>query len=417
MTANRQSTRSGTSADASDACGRTAERGLALILGLMFTIIVVGITVSGSMILKSYQNKTRTNFVTHGQTVRFARSGLTEALGWLRKQTSQPVTSFSPVLDPMASTPILDTIDPEIGIVREFRITGAIWGRYEVWKDWPGDPDSTRLQWRNKMRCVDLSTQRGNLPAGTVWRLRSIGYIYRRVDGTRPYNVQPNQVISQEVLDSEVRRLSLEPPGQSAVCSRRGDAVSVQTKGRIFGGTTAAGVYYPSATGSPTVSGSGASITGAPPTSTAVTYADSVMDVFGVSMAELESMANYVITDPNAFPNPVPINTLVVCKVPITFTAARPLRGTGAVVFQSTVTISPASYSSFSGLLYAAGNMTVREPTEIQGAVVVTGNLLLQGASDFVTLTYDDGMLNRLRQDLGSYRASSAYARPLSQDR
>jgi hypothetical protein len=389
---------------------------VALILGLMFTMIVVGITVTGSLMLKSYQNKTRTNFVTHGQTVRFARSGLTEALGWLRKQTSQPVAAFNPLLDPTAPTPILDTIEPEIGIVREFRITGAIWGRYEVWKDWPGDPNPTRLQWRNKMRCIDLSDQRGMLPPGTVWRLRSIGYIFRRVDGTRAFNAQPNQVIGQEVLDLEVRRLSLEPPGQGAVCSRRGDTVSVQTKGRIMGGATAAGVYCANGTGVPTVAGAGASITGTPPTTGSLTYADTVLDVFGVSMAELESMANYVVTDPNSFPNPVPINTLVVCKVPMTFTAARPLKGTGAVVFTSSVAISPASYSSFSGIVYAAGNMTVREPTEIQGAVVATGNLLLQGASDFVTLTYDDGILNRLRQELGNYRVSSAFSRPLAQD-
>ena len=38
----------------------------------------------------------------HGQSVQFAKSGLIEALGWLRKQTSQPVTAFEPVLLPSA---------------------------------------------------------------------------------------------------------------------------------------------------------------------------------------------------------------------------------------------------------------------------------------------------------------------------
>src|SRR5438046_626809 len=112
---------------------RHAERGVALVLAILFTIIVAGITVAGALALRSHQNHTHTSFVSHGQAIGFARSGLTEGLGWFRKQTSQPVVTFSPVLDNLANPPILDTIDPEIGIVREFRITGSIWGRYEVW--------------------------------------------------------------------------------------------------------------------------------------------------------------------------------------------------------------------------------------------------------------------------------------------
>src|SRR5688572_560743 len=143
----------------SDHPRRGAESGVALVLGILFTIIVVGITISGALILKAHQTKTKTSFVSHGQSVQFARAGLTEALGWFRKQTAQPVVDFEPRLDNTATPPILDTIDTDVGIVREFEITDTVWGRYEVWKDWSGDPDPERLAWRDQMRCLDLSIE------------------------------------------------------------------------------------------------------------------------------------------------------------------------------------------------------------------------------------------------------------------
>jgi hypothetical protein len=39
----------------------------------------------------------------------------------------------------------------------------------------------------------------------------------------------------------------------------------------------------------------------------------------------------------------------------------------------------PGQLLGFSGLLYVQGNLTVREPCEIQGAVVVTGTVTIQG--------------------------------------
>jgi len=82
------------------------------------------------------------------------------------------------------------------------------------------------------------------------------------------------------------------------------------------------------------------------------------------------------------------------------------------VVVQGNVTIQPASNSSFSGLLYVNGNLVVREPAELQGTVVVTGSVTIQGASDFATIAFDDGVLNRLRQTIGTYRQASATTRP-----
>lgn len=390
---------------------RAAERGLALILGIFFTIIVLGITVSGALILKSHQTKTRTSFVTHGQSAQFAKSGLIEALGWLRKQSSQPVLDFEPRFDDTAVPPVLDTIEPEVGIVREFRITGSVWGRYEVWKDWTADPDPVRAAWRAQFQCRDVSSERSE-PNGTIWHLCSVGYVFRRMDDGVAFNQQPNQVLGQEVMTVEARRLAINPPGQAALCTDNGSNTRVQTKGRILGGSRGAGIYYKNTGGVPTVTGTGAICTGTPAMAATATYDDSIGAVFGVTLDELKAMANYVVTTAAEFPSPVPTNSLIVCEVPITFTAAQPLRGTAVVVCTSNVTISPSSYSNFNGLLYVAGNFSMREPSEIAGAVIVGGSTLLQGNADSASISYDDGILNMLRIELGSYRLSSAFLRP-----
>ena len=114
---------------------RDGERGLALIFALFFAIIVVGLTVSGAIFMRAHKEQTQVAFASHGQAVEFARSGLIEGLGWFRKQTAQPVTVFAPRLDESATPQVLDTMEPDIGIVREFQISGSLWGRYELWKN------------------------------------------------------------------------------------------------------------------------------------------------------------------------------------------------------------------------------------------------------------------------------------------
>ncbi len=396
---------------------RSGERGVALIMAILFTIIVLGITVTGSLILKAHQEKTKLSFVSKGQAMQFARSGLIEALGWFRKQTAQPVTDFEPVLDTAAVPPVLDTIDPDIGIVREFQITNSIWGRYEVWKEWAADPDATRLAFRQQMQVEDISAIRGNLSPGSVWRIRSLGYVFRMVDDTVPFNQAPNQVLGQELADVETRRLALQPPGQAAVCCRNGSAITIGTRGRVEGGTGAAGLYYLTGTGSPSVSGTGATLTGAPGQSAAPAYDDGFDAVFGVSREDLSAMADYVVDSPNDFPSPVPVDTVVFSNIGMTFDSARPLSGTGVVVVNGNVLVDQGSYSSFSGLLYVDGNLTLREPCSVQGAIVVTGTVTVLGSSDFASVAYDDSILQRLRQELGTYRLSSALARPRSSDR
>ncbi|MBX3464724.1 MAG: hypothetical protein KF830_16260 [Planctomycetes bacterium] len=388
--------------------GDEGERGLAIVLALLMTVLAVGITTTGVLMLRATVAKTRTNFAARTQAVSAARSGLAEALSWLRRQTSQPVTTFTPQLDASASPPQLDTIDPEIGLVREFRITGTTWARYEVWRPWPGDPDAARLARRQLWQVDDVSRPRAGASPGSVWKLRSVGYVYRRSSTAVPFDSPPNTVLASQIAEVEVRRLTITLPGQAAVNVRDGNSCHINTNGRIVGGT-GAGIFYPQGTGSPTVGPASATrVTGTPSLAPSVTYDDSYQAVFGLSFAELSAMANRVVTSADDFPNPIPDSSIVIVDMPtLQINASRPLNGTGIVIVRGNLVMNAGNNSLFSGLLYVEGNLTVRAPSEINGSVICGGNMTVQGASDFATINFDEGVLDALLSRFGNYRLSS----------
>lgn len=390
------------------------ERGVALIVALLFTLVVAATVAVGTLSLHSHHVETQTSFLADGQALQTARSGLSDSLGWLRRQTSQPVLHFSPVLDPLADPPVYDTLDPDIGIVREFKITGSLWARYEVWKDWPADPDPARFALRQQYSCRDISLVRGSTSVGAVWLLRSVGFVYLKQDDSLPYDQLPNRVLASEFIETEARRLVLNLPGQSALNVRNGGSASININGRIYGGSTAAGIYYPQATGTPST-GPFAEfrVTGTPSLSTTVTYQDSYEVLFGLSLTELKAMATYVVTAPSGLPTPLLGTPLVVVESPsIVFDSANPLSGNGIVIAIGNVTIQNGSNSNFSGLLYVQGNLTMRAPSEIRGAVVCTGSVVIQGSPDYATVFYDQAALDALQQAFGSYGFSNTRQLP-----
>jgi hypothetical protein len=388
---------------------RGAERGTALILSLLFTVIAMGIVFSGSLIMQANQQRTETSFRLNAQATQFARAGITDTLSWFRRQTSQPVTDFEPILDTLSTPPLLDTADPDVGIVREFLIGGSIWGRYEIWKEWGADPEPARLLRRQQQQVVDISASRGQ-PPGNAWRLRATGSIYRRFDDMVPLDQSPNVRLAVRTLETEIKRLRLAPPGQAAVCIRRGANATIGTNGRVLGGASA-GINYSDST---TPSGL-SRVSGTPQHNQLPGYDDSPESVFGLPYADIVSIADDLITNPVDFPSPLPTNSVLVVNTPsITFDASRPLTGTGVVYVQGDVTIDVGSASVFNGLLYVDGDVVMRAPSEINGALVVTGTLNMSGAGDFATIQYDDGVLSALRVEIGNYRLSGAI-RPLGQ--
>jgi len=389
---------------------REGEEGTALVLAVLFTIVVVGVVASGTMTLRSRIAYNRTLFITNYQAVMTARSGLTEAISWLRRQTSQPVTTFEPVLDTGVTPNVLDTDDPDIGLVREFKISGNLWARYEVWKEWAADPDPDRLAWRQQFACEDVSEPKTHGAPGAAWHIRSVGYIYRRLDPGVAFNVKPNVVLASELVETDALRAVINLPGQAAVNIRNGGDCNINSNGRVRGNGTA-GVYYLSGTGSP---GGGGSISGTPSSSAAASYDDSYEEVFGLSFSELTAMADQVVSNTADFPSPLPMDSMVIADVssPLTITSSNPLTGSGLVIVRGDVDLQLGNNSLFSGLLFVDGDLTMRSPSEINGAVLCTGTLTLQGSSDYATINFDQDALDALMVQFGTYRQANTLFLP-----
>jgi len=376
------------------------QRGVALIIAIFFTIFGLGLILSGTIVMDAAGKKSEVAFRLDGQARQFAEAGLIDAVGWFRRQTTQPVTSFTPVLDTLATPPILDTSDPAIGIVREFEISRGVWGRYEVRKFIPNvSPQEAEV--------ADISTQRGAAAAGTIWKLVSRGFVYRLLDSGAAFNEAPNQVLGTEVMETEVRRLTLVPPAQAALCVDRADSCVVSSKGRVIGGM-ATGIAWKSSTGSASLSGE---VSGTPSTAGIASYDSSIPAVFGVNADTLRSLADdRIVSDPE-FPYPVPTNHILHVTGDLSFTKTRRLSGTGVVYVKGNVTIQAGSNSFFNGLLYVDGNLTVNAPALLRGSVIVTGLVRFQGVGDFSELEYDDSVLNSLMLEVGQYRISSSVRR------
>jgi Tfp pilus assembly protein PilX len=408
---------------------RRATRGMALMWAIFAVMVIAGIVVTGTRTFLAVDRLSSVDYSADGQARAVAEAGLVDAFAWFRRQQTQPVTSFAPIRNLAASPPVNETDDAAVGLVREYEIMPSLWGRYEVRKSIAaesftdtdadgrfddGEPfvdtsGNGRREGGRETR--DVSAERGLPGLGTVWRIESHGFIFRRPDQTQPLGVGPNQRVAAVTVAAEVRRLTIVAPGVGALCSRTGSSISIGSRGRISG-RTKTGVIYRSSTGSPVFSG-GSEVTGTPASGTIATYLDSVQDVFGVTLAELKGMADASYASAMAFPPQIGDYTLNVVTGPITFDATRPLRGTGVVVVDGNCTLAANSNSFFNGVLYVKGNLVVRGPVYIRGTVVVTGSVDVAGSGgDYSEIDYDGSIITQVLVLLGQYRYATASYQP-----
>jgi hypothetical protein len=211
-------------------------------------------------------------------------------------------------------------------------------------------------------------------------------------------------MLGTNVLETEIRRITLAPPTQAALCVRTGSSCTISSKGRVVGGV-GAGIGYKSGTGSPSISGE---VSGSPSVAAINPWDDSVEAVFGVSTEQLRSLADDRISSNAAFPAVVPNNSILFVETNLSFDASKPLKGTGIVYVNGDLTIGPSSNSFFTGMLYVTGDLTINAPSLIRGTIVALGNVTMSGVGDYSELEYDDGVLNSLMVEVGQYRMSKA---------
>ena len=354
------------------------------IMAILFMLIV-----SGLLAIQLSKATIGRQLTYHGQAINAAQAGLVESLSWFRRQPSQPVSSFSPVLDSSQTPPVNDTDDPSVGLVRDYEISdlGSVWGRYEV-----------RLA-----RVRDVSGARGQAATGAVWLVDSVGIVYVKADKNKPHDQSPNRVLTRAYARTELRRLSLVLPANAALSSARGDNIDTDAATRVLGGGSGIGVAYPSSTGSPSLSGS---VDGLMNTSVVDPYNDSIEEIFGVGQQDLVGMADVVAANAADLPTKLPEMSLIVVTGDAIFTSANPLVGSGLLVVLGDLEMQSGSLSSFNGLIYTTGDYDQGSPSQVSGAVVSRGQVNLRSSGDFSEVYYDPAILSQIMLHIGQYRFS-----------
>jgi hypothetical protein len=146
-------------------------------------------------------------------------------------------------------------------------------------------------------------------------------------------------------------------------------------------------------------------VTGNPWVQTTVNpYNDAVTSVFGISQAELVTLATIKASSVAGLPNPLPDMSLVVVQGNATFTTSVPLVGSGILVVFGNLVV-PAG-SNFNGVVYVTGTYSQSGPSLILGSLVGHGTITLVGGSDITEIDWDSGIIQQVRSALGGYRFS-----------
>lgn len=437
---------------------RTGKRPGVALLNAMFFMAIVTVMLISAINFTRHSAMAGRNEKYRSQTYHIARAGLTDAVSWFKRQTTQPVATFNPSPDP-SNPPHGDTWDPysidpggstrgnkNLGIVQEFELSPGLWGRYEVGKltrlDRSGigtltsyyileptaGPSYTPVPIAQATTAVwpgvqDVSDAEGLTGTGQAWRLRSHGYVYRRdVPNPGPSTLffnPPNQVLDQLELETEIRRLALNDY-QAALVGNLGSHITFNNGNNVVvDGKAGAGVLYNSDP-PPNPNWAPSSFHGSPSVYKKAGGSGNSLgwsELFNVSSsADFASLADFVDTDPNNLPKKMSSMAVTYLKGAVTFNSSRPLTGGGMLVVDGDLTIASGSNSSFTGLIYVTGKLTVNSPCTIAGQVVVKGDITLNSSSSTnnTSISYDSSILNDVRTQLGQYRESRSALRVVS---
>jgi hypothetical protein len=250
---------------------------------------------------------------------------------------------------------------------------------------------------------------------GYAWYIGSRGYIYKASNpwftcngATSTFNI--HNVIARSLVSTEMRRLTLNTPTSAVLIINQPSAkdATINQHGTISGnGQTTAGIMYTNDGVNPLYQVNGGSVTqyganltfAVPPASGTVTY------VLGVSTADLKLMANYVVTNVNQLPNPLPSLCLTYIIGNAEFGSSNQLFSNGILFVDGNLTLDSGAYCCYQGLIYCTGTVTVNDSNIISGCVICS-NLYVgkSGASESSQITYSKSFLSTVRQVVCQYR-------------
>lgn len=374
-----------------------AQRGSALVWAMLFVIITCGMIISHTAFLAANRKDIDARYRQQTLSATFARSGLTDALGWFARQPTQPVVEFRPQLEPEADPPLLDTLDPTLGLVREFEVHSGLWGRYEV-----------RLE-----EVLDISAERGATTAGSAWQLRARGYVYQREDPNRSFDQAPNRLIAASALQSEMRGIPITMPAEAPLIIDDVANLSVGLRGDIRGGDKPGYVAIRNTLGLLDVLVG--LVSGTPSKVINNTIKLAPDQVFGMRLDRLRNFSDYTYLPGQRFRSDYRSGQVVYVQGDLTLD--RPLQTDGPIllIVGGNLSVPAGSDVHLQGIVYVGGNADVRGPFSLKGSMIVAGAAQFAGfgSTGDVVLEYARSAVDHVRAAAGRYRLSRRATSPM----
>ncbi len=367
------------------------ERGAVMVWALIFVIVTAGMIISHSAYMASHRQTMDVHLKRKPLAANFARAALTDALSWFQAQATQPVAEFAPQKNLIVNPPIIDTLDPTVGLVREFEIRGNLWGRYEV----------------RKNEAMDASLQHGIASPGSVWDVAARGYVYRVVDPAQPFDQPPNRIVSISRVETSIRSVPLNLPTSAAIGMDNVGALTLGPGGKVSGTPSVPGVAGPLLDPLPAMP---IGVTGTPSVVCLAVYNSTPADVFRMSLPDLRDIADRSVATglSNWLARPLPQDGLVYHDGDLSVPATQRLAGSMLLVVSGNLTVQPGTNSAVEGVIFVTGNVTLRGPFLLKGMLLAKGSVHVEGngGGQDAVVQYDAATVQRLLQSLSRYRAS-----------
>lgn len=333
-----------------------------MVWALMFVVLTSGMIVSHSLRMASQRRELDARYDRKALAQTVGRAGVVDALAWFRGQPTQPVNAFDPAFDPYNDPPRLETIDPTLGLVREFEIRGNLWGRYELR--------------REDVR--DISAERGIAGQGKAWQLSMRSYVYRIVDPSKPFDQPPNRIVATDVTGSEFRGMQLNLPVQAPVVAQDPEQLWVGPNVWIDGGS------------GPGIAHGDGPIDMSDPTLPAP-IPDDIDDVVGQDMDGDGDVDAFDLLP--AVPVQISLDPIIIDNTKLTGSPARIRLPSMVVDLSSILGMSVQDVASFADIIWDP--TTQRTPTDTAGRVIlVPGNLQLSDTRIDSAVTIVTGDVN-----------------------
>ncbi|MGB9682597.1 MAG: hypothetical protein ACPL1I_06390 [bacterium] len=357
------------------------KEGFILLFVIVIILVLSAFIAVGMALVLNIQRSLKVNFDVNSKADEVANAGIEDAISWFKRQLSQPVLVFSP-----QGT---DTEDSTIGLVREYQISGNVYGRYEV----------------PKSEVEDVSFKRGFQQQGSIWKLISYGYVFQKLDPNKKFNQSPNRILGQSKISTEIRRIGVNLPVESAILADKN--VKVDSGGRVRGGVATNGKVTKIGDIQGTIS------------ENQHMSLDS-LSIFGLSLDELSNLADISVSRVEELPEKLPTSALIYINGNAQFGSNRPLNGGGILIVNGNLNIQAGSNSNFTGIIYVSGNASSnyhqQAPSLISGCLVVTGSELnIEGTGEVSEIDYDKNIIDMMKRRVGLYRRSTPLIREARQ--